>query len=98
LQVPLAAIIEQGKNHYCLVREQEGWTPRPVTIGSNNNDQVIVLTGLSQGDRVSMTPFQHIERGDLPDQETSSEDEVASDPRSDEHASKPAVSATVPAS
>ncbi len=67
LQVPLASVIEQGERHYCLVRDQDGWRPQPVVIGSNNNNHVVVLDGLAEGDRVSMTPFQHIERSELPD-------------------------------
>jgi len=66
LQVPLAAVIEQGGCYYCLVREQAAWHPKPVKIGSNNNNQVVVLEGLAEGEQVSMTPFQHIERSDLP--------------------------------
>jgi HlyD family secretion protein len=69
MQVPLAAVIEQGKQHYCLVRERDGWRTQPVKIGSNNNDRVVVLEGLEQGDRVSMTPFEFIKRSELPTDE-----------------------------
>jgi len=67
LQVPLAAVIEQDERHYCLVREQDDWRLQPVKVGSNNNDQIIVIEGLTEGDQVSMTPFRHIERSDLPE-------------------------------
>jgi len=67
LMVPLSAVIEHGQRHFCLVRDREGWRPQPVKIGSNNNNQVVVLEGLSEGDEVSMTPFQHIERSELPE-------------------------------
>ncbi len=69
LQIPLAAVIEHGDRHYCLVRNGQAWAePQAIKIGANNNEQVIVLQGLAAGDRVSMTPFRHIDRSDLPSQ------------------------------
>ena len=69
LQVPLAAVIEHGNQHYCLVREQQSWRPQAIQIGSNNNTHVIVQEGLAEDDRVALTPFRHIRRTDLPDAE-----------------------------
>jgi hypothetical protein len=91
LQVPLAAVIEQGEQHYCLVREQDGWRPQPVRIGSNNNTQAIVWDGLAEDDQVSLTPFRHIERSDLPGVGPS---EIAGGKRSRQRATTPAVSGT----
>ena len=67
LQVPLAAVIEHGDRHFCLVREQHGWRTQPIRLGSNNNTHVIVEEGLADGDQVALTPFRHIKRSDLPD-------------------------------
>ena len=66
LQVPLAAVIEHGERHYCLVREPSGWRPQTIRIGPNNNTHVVVESGLSEEDRVALTPFRHIKRSDLP--------------------------------
>ena len=99
LQVPLAAVIEHGDRHYCLVREQQGWRPQAIQIGSNNNTHVIVKEGLAEDDRVALTPFRHIKRSDLPDSEPVA---VAADKKSKSHSVEPAISdaaaATDPAS
>ena len=68
LQVPLAAVIEHGDRHFCLVRERDGWRTQLLRIGSNNNSQVIVEDGLAEGDLVTLTPFRYIKRSDLPDE------------------------------
>ncbi|HBV65527.1 MAG TPA: hypothetical protein DEF45_21185 [Rhodopirellula sp.] len=66
LQVPLAAVIAHEQLHYCLVRDGDGWDPRPITIGPNNNNQVVVIEGITEGDQVALTPFRFIQRSDLP--------------------------------
>ena len=66
LQVPLASVIAHNDQHYCLLKEVEGWRPQKVAIGPNNNNLVVVHDGLSEGDQVALTPFRYIERADLP--------------------------------
>ena len=88
LQVPLAAVIERDEHHFCLVRGEKGWRPQAVNIGTSNNNQVVVLEGLAVGDEVSLTPFRHIERTDLPDPP----DDLATDKDAEQRAPKPAVS------
>jgi len=66
LQIPLAAVIAHEKSHYCLVRNGDGWDPTPITIGPNNNNQVVVVEGITEGDQVALTPFRFIQRSDLP--------------------------------
>jgi len=68
LQVPLAAVIEYQERFFCLVRENDTWRTQAVTVGSNNNKDVIVESGLEEGDRVALTPFRYIKRSDLADQ------------------------------
>ena len=65
LQVPLAAVIEHQERYYCLVRENNSWRTQAVTIGSNNNNEVIIEAGLKQGDKVALTPFRYIKRSEL---------------------------------
>jgi len=95
LLVPLAAVIEQGEQHFCLVRRDESWQPVPVTIGSNNNNQVVVVDGIAEGDQVSITPFRYIERSDLPDPPPA---ELATDKNGDGRSDKSPISTTSPAS
>ncbi|MAI71298.1 MAG: hypothetical protein CMM01_10325 [Rhodopirellula sp.] len=66
LQIPLAAVIAHEKSHYCLVRDGDAWEPTPITIGPNNNNQVVVIEGITEGDQVALTPFRFIQRADLP--------------------------------
>lgn len=68
LQVPLAAVIEYQERFFCLVRENDRWRTQAVTVGSNNNKDVIIESGLKAGDRVALTPFRYIKRSDLADQ------------------------------
>ena len=86
--MPLAAVIERDEHHFCLVRGEKGWRPQAVNIGTSNNNQVVVLEGLAVGDEVSLTPFRHIERTDLPDPP----DDLATDKDAEQRAPKPAVS------
>lgn len=66
LQVPLAAVIAHEDSHYCLKRDNDDWLVTPVQIGSSNNNQVIIVDGLNDGDQVALTPFRFIQRSDLP--------------------------------
>ena len=66
LLVPLAAVIAHENSHYCLVRDGQDWNATPITIGPNNNNEVIVTEGISEGDQVALTPFRFIQRADLP--------------------------------
>jgi multidrug resistance efflux pump len=70
LQVPLAAVVDHGDQHYCLVRERAGWRAQSIQIGLNNNTHVIVEHGLAIGDQVTLTPFRFIKRSELPDMPT----------------------------
>jgi len=72
LLVPLAAVIAHEQSHYCLVRDGVGWNPTPITIGPNNNNQVVVIDGIAEGDQVALTPFRFIQRADLPSANTAS--------------------------
>ncbi len=67
LQVPLAAVVEHGNGHYCLVRKRSEWHPQIIQIGTHNNTHIIVKRGLTKGDQVTLTPFRFIKRSELPD-------------------------------
>lgn len=65
IQVPLAAVIQHEERYFCLVRNGNDWSPRPVSIGSNNNTHVVVANGLAEGEVVTLTPFRFIKRSEL---------------------------------
>ncbi len=92
LQVPLAAVIEHGDRHYCLVREQDEWRAQTIQISSNNNTHVVVETGLVEGDRVALTPFRYIKRSELPDADADAEaDAIAADEKPSKPSTNPAA-------
>ncbi|MGQ9573812.1 MAG: HlyD family efflux transporter periplasmic adaptor subunit [Thermoguttaceae bacterium] len=54
LQVPVQAVIENGQKHYCVVRTETGFEPREVQIGPSNDNFVVILNGLQEGEQVAM--------------------------------------------
>jgi hypothetical protein len=64
--------MEHEESHYCLVRTDTGWDTRRVTIGTNNNTHVVIKNGISEGDIVTLTPFQFIQRSEIDDQNDAS--------------------------
>lgn len=52
LQVPISAVHEENGKASVMVRQGEGWTQRPVTVGKHNNTYIAVASGLSAGDEV----------------------------------------------
>lgn len=81
LLVPLAAVIAHEGSHYCLVRDGQNWQASPIKIGPNNNNQVVILNGVAEGDQVALTPFRFIDRSDLP---VAARDRVAQTPGLDQ--------------
>lgn len=52
IAVPLAAVKDNGADHFCYVRAPDGPVARAVTIGHHNNSVVHVTEGLAAGDVV----------------------------------------------
>jgi multidrug efflux pump subunit AcrA (membrane-fusion protein) len=67
LQVPVQAVHLHGDRYYCIVQDDNGdWFGTRVTIGPTNNESVVILSGLEEGMRVSLTPTRYLDRVDLP--------------------------------
>jgi len=58
LQVPLTAIFRKNGNAYCLVSNKDGngFSLRSLQLGANNLNKVIVLKGLTVGEKVLVNP------------------------------------------
>lgn len=54
LQVPVLAVFSEGGKHYCLVKDGEKTTRRPVMIGASNGQLVEIKEGLREGERISL--------------------------------------------
>lgn len=56
LYVPVQAVLRIGAEPTVYLRERDGFEPRPVEIGLDNNSMVHVLAGLEPGQEVLLTP------------------------------------------
>ncbi len=66
LMVPVQAVMEHGKRHFCLISQKGERRLMPVKIGSSNDKFVVVEEGISEGDVVLQNPHQFINETDLP--------------------------------
>jgi hypothetical protein len=66
IQVPVQAVFEHSKRHYCLVRTPTGLEPREVTIGTTNEKQVVIRKGLDEKDVVLVNPRTHVDSVAMP--------------------------------
>ncbi len=56
LFVPLQAVIQVGEDHYVEVKEGKNYVRRAVEIGLDDNKWVHIISGLTEGDKVTLTP------------------------------------------
>jgi len=59
LQVPVQAVYQRGGKFFCVVKENESWTPREVSLGPTNDKTVVVREGLAEGDEVLLAVAAH---------------------------------------
>lgn len=67
LQVPVQAVLEHGERHYCLLFNDGKWDAREVEIGPTNDKQVVIRSGLNEGDRVVLGALAYRDKVTLPD-------------------------------
>ncbi|MBX3415828.1 MAG: HlyD family efflux transporter periplasmic adaptor subunit [Pirellulales bacterium] len=67
IQVPVQAVFEHAKRHYCLVRTAKGLEPREVKIGTTNEKQVVIQEGLSEKEIVLVNPRAHEDSVAMPE-------------------------------
>ena len=61
LSVPVAAVVEAENGHLCWVKTSRGIEPRSLELGDSNDEFIVVLGGLNEGDKVLLNPRGHIE-------------------------------------
>lgn len=66
LQVPVQAIHEHEKKHYCFVQHAGNWTAREVAIDASNDKFLVINSGLNPGDIVAMDPRPLLDFVSLP--------------------------------
>ncbi len=83
LQLPVQAVFEHGRKHYCVLRNGHGYEAREVVIGSTNDKEVVIAKGLEEGGRVVLGAASYRDELDLPKLERERESKretVAADP------------------
>jgi multidrug efflux pump subunit AcrA (membrane-fusion protein) len=75
LQVPVAAVFTENKKHFVYKVEAGRSVKTYVTVGGSNEKRVEILSGLTEGDRVRLTP--PAEGGMTGDEQEQSEQEPA---------------------
>ena len=57
----MAAVVEAENGHLCWVKTSRGIEPRSLELGDSNDEFIVVLGGLNEGDKVLLNPRGHIE-------------------------------------
>jgi HlyD family secretion protein len=67
LLVPVQAVVEHGGKHYCALGDgDDAWQAREVVIGSTNDEEVVIVAGLTEGDKVLHDAAFHRDKLNLP--------------------------------
>ena len=67
LLVPVQAVFEHGKKHYCVFHKEGKWEAREVTIGPTNDKQVVIEKGIEEGEEVVLNAAAYRDKLDLPE-------------------------------
>lgn len=60
LSIPVHAVFENNKSHFCYLAKDHGFVVQPVKLGKSNDNWVEVLEGLSENDSIAITlPAEH---------------------------------------
>ena len=65
IPVPFQAVLEHRGNHYCVQMDGPNVKPLAVTVGSNNNETVVILKGLEVGRQIVLKAEPHRDALDL---------------------------------
>jgi len=57
LTIPVAAIVESDKGHFCWVKTAQGAQRRTLVLGDSNDVFTVVEAGLKEGDEVVLNPL-----------------------------------------
>jgi HlyD family secretion protein len=63
LSIPIHAVFENEKTHYCYLKKGSGFITKPIQIGASNEYWAQVISGLDEGENVclSMPPKEHLQ-------------------------------------
>ena len=66
IQVPVQAVFEHGGKHYCVHPDGESFSLRRVTLGSTNDETVVILEGPEVGEQIVMGAASYRDELDPP--------------------------------
>ncbi|NQT13617.1 MAG: HlyD family efflux transporter periplasmic adaptor subunit [Planctomycetes bacterium] len=66
IQVPVEAVLEHARKHYCVQPDGESFRLRSVTLGPTGNETVVIVEGLKVGEQVVRETASYRDRLDLP--------------------------------
>ncbi len=66
LTLPSQAVFEHGGKMYCVVYDQGNWDKKEIETGATNEKQVVIRSGLAEGDSVVLNAWQNREKLKLP--------------------------------
>ncbi len=66
LQAPLTSIVKRNQRYFVLVAGQRRWIPREVTVGADNDQRVVITSGLEPGEQVAVNPDSFVDDIDFP--------------------------------
>lgn len=67
LQLPIQCVYGYRGKTFCLVKKADSWETVEIKVGSNNDTNVVVKSGLEEGDDVAMNPAAFKQMLNLPD-------------------------------
>ena len=71
MTVPIQAVVERQGRHFAAVIDADGATEsRELKIGHINEEAVVILSGLSEGENVILTPSNYEGLLDLPSEDS----------------------------
>ncbi len=65
LTVPVAAVVESGKNRLCWVKTPSGAKQRELKLGDSNDQFIVVESGLTEGDEVILNPVAFLDEAQV---------------------------------
>ena len=67
LLAPIQTVYSVQEQQFCLMRDGEEWTTRPVEIAADNSQMVYIKSGVEEGDELVMNPGAYKQYMDLPE-------------------------------
>jgi len=60
VSIPVEAVVETPEGHFCWVESGEQTERRQLAIGDSNDEAIVVLEGLAEGERVVLDPLDFV--------------------------------------